>query len=297
MTEQAEKEVPRLSYSVAQTLVTKTPAHAFDQHRLLGGNGRKDTEAMDTGRLMEKFVLGADLDKIVIVEAENWQTKAAKEQREAAYLNGNQAVLRKHYDEADLASSIILTNFRNKGIELDAKTDEAKGIEILVQKRVEWTSPEGVLCSGVIDRLVLDHKRGKAMIQDLKTSSDLGSKEFARSVYKYGYNVQQVSYEEAVGALWPAFQGRTDTQFLVAETESPYCVRVITLGGALAHMGRVKWNEAKATWAECMAKNEWPGYPDERIEAAQWMQQEAIEAAMAKGTDYELVQQLGGILQ
>ncbi len=290
-----EKEVPRLSYSIAYTLVTRTPAHAYDQHRLLGGNGKKSTKAMDEGKLMEKFVLGADLDKIVLVEADSWRGKEAQTAKASAELLGKEPVLQKDYDEAKEAAVVIVENFKKKGVDLALVTDAEKGIEVFVQIKLTWTSAEGVLCSGVIDRLVLDHKRGKAFIYDFKTTSNASTKEFSRSVYQHGYHIQQNGYEEAVGLTWPEFLGRIETLFLVAETDSPFCVRVLPLAGSMAELGRRAWSEAKRIWAECTASGIWPGYPDERIEATAWMLAEQMEADALRGGDFEVVGELGGM--
>lgn len=289
---QNEKEVPRLSYSIAQTMVTKTPLHAWAQHRLLGGAETEDTKAMDEGRLMERFVLGAGLDGVVIVDAENWSTKASKEQRDLAILGGSQPVLRKHYDAAEAAAQVIIQRFQKKGVDLTFKGDTK--VQVLVQHRVEWESSDGVLCSGVIDRLELDHARGKAVIYDFKTTSDASTKALQRSVYNYGYNIQQQSYEEAVGVLYPAFLGRIKTVFLFAEKETPFVVRPLELAGSMRELGRRSWLEAKQTWAECMKTGVWPDYKDEQIEATAWMLADSLEAAMGGG-DFEVVQTLGGI--
>lgn len=289
---QNEKEIPRLSYSIAQTMTTKTPLHAWDQHRLLGGNGKEDTDAMDEGKLMEKFVLGCDMDKLVIVDAENWSTKAAKEQRDLAILGGSQPVLRKHCEAAEAAATVIIHRFQKYGVDLTFKGDTKK--QVLVQHRVEWADAEGVLCSGVIDRLELDHARGKATIYDFKTTSDASTKAVQRSVYNYGYHIQMQSYCEAVAALYPQFMGRITYKLLFCEKSSPYAVRVLELAGSMTELGRRAWTDAKKTWAECLAKNEWPGYADERIEAAPWMLADSLEAQL-QGSDFEVVQALGGI--
>lgn len=294
MEPEAIKETPRLSYSIAHILNTKTPAHAYSAHRLLGGEGTADTKAMSAGRLMERFVLGTGIEGLAIVDAANWQTKIAKEARDNAIANGLEPVLMDKLQEAKANSEIILRRFREKGIELHRDLLAKEGIEVFTQLKLTWTSAEGVECSGVLDRLILNHKTGYADIQDLKTSSDLSTKALQRSVFNYGYHIQANSYEEAVGICYPAFLGRIRTNFLFCETETPFCVRVMPLAGSMNELGRRAWDEAKTTWKTCTESGEWPGYSDERIEATAWMLAEALDAQLAGG-DFETVQLLGGI--
>lgn len=277
MSEDVVKEIPRLSYSIAHTLVTKSPLHAWAKHRLLGNLKAKDTEAMDEGKLMEKFVLGCDLDKLVIVDAANWQGGEAKALKAKAIEDDLHPVLRKHYNEAKANAEVIIDNFKAQGVDLRMESDEANSIEVFIQLKLLWTSPEGVLCSGVIDRLVLDHRRGKATIYDLKTTSDGSNKKLSRSVYDYGYHIQKTSYEEAVGQTWPEFLGRIRTVFLFCEKEQPFVCRALELAGSMSVLGTRAWQEAKQTWQECYTKDEWPGYEVAQIEAQPWMLAESMD--------------------
>jgi hypothetical protein len=78
-------ETPRLSPSVASILLRRSPLHAWHYHRLLGGVRREPTASMENGTLLHHLVLvGGDSDKLAIIDAENFRTKAAQELRDAA---------------------------------------------------------------------------------------------------------------------------------------------------------------------------------------------------------------------
>ena len=283
-TEAKAPEVPRLSSSIANIIVTKSPLHAYDKHRLLGGNKSASTDAMEEGKLLEKFILNHDLDKLCIVEADNWKSKAAKEAWELAELKGLQAVLQREADEAKTASDRILKSFLEMGHDLRSTTGQA-------QVRMEWTV-DGVNCSGVIDYL----DAAKGIIYDFKTTSDASDKKIQRSIFDFGYDIQANAYEEAVGIKYPERLGRIKTFFLFAETKAPFAINPVQLAGSMSELGRRKWSRAKETWKECLASGVWPGYamPNKRIEATAWQLSAEMEANLTGG-DFEVVGELGGM--
>lgn len=295
MPSEIQPEVPRLSYSIAQTLITKTPLHAYSQHRLLGNKKKEETKAMDEGKLMEKFVLGAELEKLVIVEAKAWNTDKAKAARDEALGAGWQPVLRHVHDEAEAAAAILRKRFLDEGYDLAFVGDDR--FKVSVQAKLLWESREGVLCSGVLDRLVLDTMKRKARIYDFKTTSDASDRKLQRSIFDLGYDIQQNSYEEAVGILYPEYLGNIETIFLFAETDEPYAVNPVRLAGNMSELGRRKWETAKESWKECMASGVWPGYArkDKRIEATAWQLATVLEADSLMGGDFEVVQKLEAV--
>ena len=85
---------PSLSASVAHTLITESPIHAFVQHpRLNKGRIESGSSKMDIGTIVHGLVLEGDESRLVIVEADDWRTKVAKETRDAARLAGLVPVL------------------------------------------------------------------------------------------------------------------------------------------------------------------------------------------------------------
>src|SRR5687767_12481495 len=81
-------ETPSLSASIAHTLVSKSPIHAWMQHPRLGGRGKKPTRAMDLGSVVHALLLGAGKEYCVIrapdgePEYEDFKKKAAREARD-----------------------------------------------------------------------------------------------------------------------------------------------------------------------------------------------------------------------
>jgi len=66
-------EIPRLSPSIAKILLQKSPLHAWNAHRLLGGKGSKPSAAQIKGSAVDAIVFGGtvpDCSKAVLEEAQ-----------------------------------------------------------------------------------------------------------------------------------------------------------------------------------------------------------------------------------
>lgn len=274
-------ETPRLSPSIAKTLLNRSPLHAWAEHRLLGNKPREASAEMQEGRLLEALLYGLPMDAFTIIDADSFRTNDAKAQRDAAIAAGKIPVLRTKFDEADQASEPMRQAFAAKGIDLDAGKK---------QVRLEWnsirpggqTSGEGVACSGVLDQLVLDEARGIAIIRDLKTTDNAHPKAIARKMVDMGYDVQAAAYEEAVAALYPWAAGRIEFQFVYVERGFPHAVTVAELAGSMQELGRTRWRRAVETWGRCLATNRWPDYSNipVRLEALPWQINQDAEAEL-----------------
>jgi hypothetical protein len=120
--------VPSLSSTIAHALVAKSPAHAYLQHPRLGGKGLAPTAAMDEGSLMHELILRDDDElkaRLVIVKADDWRTKVAREQRDEARAAGKLAVLSHEYDKARIACAHIFARLIDLGVKLNGASEIA----------------------------------------------------------------------------------------------------------------------------------------------------------------------------
>ena len=79
---------PSLSSSIAQILCTSSPAHARAAHPKLNPElEREQKPTFDLGNAAHGILLEG-VDRIVEVDAPDWKTKAAREERAAAYAHG-----------------------------------------------------------------------------------------------------------------------------------------------------------------------------------------------------------------
>lgn len=227
-------ETPRLSPSVANTLLNRSPLHAWHYHRLLGGAQREATASMEDGSVLHHLMLAnSNPDGIVIVDASDWRTKAAREARDAARLAGKTPVLANQHAELVASAKVIAGRIVKLGLDPTGWDTE---------KRFEWEA-DGVLCSGVVDAI-------SGVSYEMKSTDDAHPLACRRSIEKYGYHVQAAAYREAAGL---------PVHFIFVEPEAPYDVTLINDIAELVEIGDRRWSRAKRTWKRCLAADEWPG--------------------------------------
>lgn len=122
------------------------------------------------------------------------------------------------------------------------------------------TDPEtGVTCRHRFDKLT---HCGIAV--DLKTTVDARPDAFSRSIFAYGYNVQNAFYADQY--RWITGEILQDFIFIAIESESPYAAKVYRLDEDSALIGRDAYRKALDSYAYCLEMDEWPAYEDQEIE-------------------------------
>lgn len=101
-------------------------------------------------------------------------------------------------------------------------------------------------------------------IPDYKTAASAKPEDFKRSIYNYGYHMQAALYldgiENVTGTKPQSFY------FVVQEKEAPYIVTCQAVEQIAVDWGRIQNRKAIHLFAECLEKNEWPGYARDVIE-------------------------------
>lgn len=243
-------ERPSLSQSIATTLLTRSPLHAWLEHPRLGGVGLEPTKAMENGTLLHSLIFGSG-PEVVAVDALDWRTKDARAQRDEARAAGKVPVLEHVYAETRAVATAIQARLGAFGIDLAGESE----------LMVTWTeeSERGpVLCRAMLDHVVIEG--GRATVYDLKTTRDAHPTACSRRSAEMGHDVQAAAYTRAVGKVHPSLVGRVDFVFLFAETAPPYCVTPMRPGGLMRDWGEARWLRAVETWAQCLATETWPGY-------------------------------------
>lgn len=256
------RERPSLSQSMAHTLISRSPSHAWREHPRLGGLGRATTRAMDAGTIVHSLLLnGSETDdSIVLLDYENYRTKAAQTDRDIAILDGKTPILRMEYEGHRVAANAVLLQLAEFGIELNGQSEGVgywsetadDGTEILCRCRMDhWSAP---------------------LILDFKTTSDAHPRKCERSIIDHGYDVQAYAYQSAIGKIFPDLAGRTTFLNIFIEMEPPYLVTPLKPDGSIMQLGRSKWRRAVNLWAKCLREDKWPGYATEIVSATapQW---------------------------
>lgn len=240
-------ELPRLSQSIAKIGLSRSWAHAHHAHRLLGGGGTDESsKAKDTGKVLEALIYGAPVDSFVIIDAEDFRKKEAKEQRDKAYDDGKTPVLASDWAEFKLTAEILKGRLADQGVIFQNGE---------YQKKIEWAcSLTGANCKGFLDYY------NPGIIWDLKTCQDASPAAVWRSVTNFGYDVQYAAYTDGIETLYPELVGRSRFIFAFCEVEAPFAVQLYELSERKKDIGRNKWHYAKCKWVECLETGVWPSY-------------------------------------
>ncbi len=260
-------DIPRLSPSTAKILLQKSALHAWTFHRLGGDEQAEDTEEATRGRVLDRMLFGCG-PEIVVVDAKDWRTNAAKEARDIAVLAGKLPVLVGKLSQYDDVINAWRSQLEDEGIQLAGKS----------QVKIDWES-NGVPCRGRLDHLIIGEDR--IFIFDGKSCQDASDSAIQRSVVAFGSDIQHAAYVEGVQENNPDMAGRVDFRFIYAEVRRPYAINVQPLAGTMRELGERKWKRAKRMWGECLRTNKFPGYQGTRpISATAWQLAEEQEREM-----------------
>jgi hypothetical protein len=257
---------PSLSASIAHTLVSKSPLHAYTEHPKLGGVDRPKepgTEALNAGAVIHELLLGKGAG-FTVINADNFRTKLAQQARDEAIARGRVPIIAEKLDRYVGIAALLRDKLKAKGV--DFSTGEC-------EVALEWEDQcaDGpVLCRSMWDFV----QRSAGHIVDVKTCASANPLEIAKHFVPYGYDVQYAAYTRALAALEPEFEGRIEMEFAFCEIEPPYSVVVRPPDGALREIGNRRWERAVQQWHASLASGHWPDYDDGAaarfIEAPQW---------------------------
>ena len=220
---------------------------------------RTEKPAYDWGHAIHARLLGIGSD-IVVVDAPDWRTKAARDERDAAYAEGKTPILLAESAAIDVAVQSVRDD-QIAGPLFEAGTPELSGW---------WVDPDtGEWLRARWDWLT-EGPDGRIWIVDFKSTADPAPMEFARSSRKFGYHCQDAWYRDAARALGvdddPAF-------VLVAVGKTPpHIVTVHQHDPELVALGAQRNRDAIDLWHACRVADEWPAYGSvvHTIEAPRW---------------------------
>jgi hypothetical protein len=269
--------VPTLSASIAHTLVSKSPLHAWAQHPRLGGRGKKPTAAMDLGSVVHALLLGKGKQFAVVKapegepEFEDFKKKAAREARDSARAQGLIPMLQKHLDDAIEVADGIRLGLEEWGIEL---TGQSEVTAIWEERADDGTI---VLCRGGLDHLL------EAQILDLKIVRSSHPKACQSHMFGFGGDIQSAAYVSALDKLKPTLAGRVPFRFLFCEAEFPHAVTPVDRAGSMRDLGERRWRRAINRWAWCTKNDRWPAYVTEvyQAEAPAWAHAAELELSFS----------------
>jgi len=257
---------PSLSSSIARILVTQSPLHAWTAHPKLNPNYQsEEKEAFDIGSAAHALLLEGQ-DRMVVVKANDWRTKAAQEARDAARAEGKHPVLEARYQDVQA--------MRDVAIRAIAECSDLGGLTLAdgkAEQVIVWQDGD-IWCRARLDWIAND----RSIILDYKSTEDATPGAFSRQIARMGYHIQDEFYSRGVREI-PS--GSPTFIFLAQETTAPYACSFHACAPSLRAIAEQQVEYAIRKWSDCLRENRWPGH-DQRIhyaEATAWQLSEQEE--------------------
>ena len=256
---------PSLSSSIAADLILRTPAHAKAKHpRLTDHPIEPGTYAMNLGTTVHAILLHDD--RVVMISAHDFRTKAAQEERDAILARGMVPVTPKMWDDANAIADAVTFQLKTRGPFVEPQptpfTDGQAEYVIRYQDN-------GANCRAMLDWL----RHDRDYIDDLKTTSDGSPGKVRRHIFNMGYDIRAAFYIRAVmadlgmvAAGYPIREYMPKFRWVFVETKPPYPVTIATLTQRALESAWVKVDEAIGIWNECLESGVWPAYQPDTIE-------------------------------
>lgn len=245
-----------VSASILQLVLNECPYAAWWQSWLCPDRPAEDsTDAQDAGTVAHSILLDGHADNVVIVDATDWRTNAAKEKREDARSAGKVAVLAHKFPVIEAmvdAARAYLESVKHDEPAIWQLFQPGGGESELT---MVWRDG-ATLCRIRPDRISLDRK----LIVDVKTTQRSAEPDsWGRyQMVGAGFYTSAAFYRRGVEALCkvsPAYC------YLVIEQEPPHLCSLVGMDPHAFALGTQKIAVALEQWARCVARNEWPAYP------------------------------------
>jgi len=245
-----------LSRSVIKDLIFGAPIKAKLNHPRLNPNLKQDEDKkFDIGEAAHALLLDGD-DVVSVIDARDWRTNKAKEERDTAYADGKVPLLPDQYSEVkemvDAAHAFLST------VKICLLSDK-QGLYIADgDSELSYFWKEGDTWCRIRPDWI---DKSRTIILDYKTTAQSAKpEEYANIIVNNGSDIQDAFYRRGVGEIEGT---KPDFYFLVQETSSPYLCSLIELDVMFKDMGEAKVKYGLRAWDFCLKRDYWPGYSNE----------------------------------
>lgn len=215
-------------------------------------HGQPPKREFDIGHAAHQLVLGAGPD-LVVIDADSYRTKDAREQRDEAHDCGHVPLLVAEYEQVEAMAAAIRQH------PLAARLfDPAHGRP---EVTLIWRDQTGVMCRARYDWLP-ERLGGRLIIPDYKTCASADPEALMRAVHQHGYHQQADWYMAGARALGLAGQHDLAFLFVCQEKTPPYVVTIVELDAEALRVGAARNRRALSIYAHCASTGQWPGYVD-----------------------------------
>lgn len=264
-------KTPSLSASLADTILSGTPRHAWlESPRLNPDHEPVEKRAFDIGSAAHEVLLGNGKG-VWVIDAENYRTKAAQEARDDARAMGHTPLLRSEADKVETMIRALEDQLPSYDIGNPFKDNPT-------ERTLIWEA-DGCVNRCMVD--CIDHE--KRVAYDYKTASGYADPEvWVRRSIDHGVDLRAAHYLDGLKAV---HGGEWKYRFVIQEKEAPHLISVVELTAEAVGMGAKKLDRARNVWRWCLERNVWPGWPTQIavVEApiffeTKWLEREEREA-------------------
>lgn len=243
------QEGPSLSSGIAHLIVNKSALHAWTAHPRLNPDYRsEESDVFDYGTAAHALLLEGSEEKLVIIEADDWRKKEAKELRDKARAERKTPILARQIKK--LRRMVETAKAAIEASEVAEAWADGKSEQTLIwQENVS----KPIYFRARADRLSLKHR----ICFDYKSAENANPDAFIRNAPIYGYTMQEAIYRRGLRAITgSSFM----FVFLIQEKEPPFACSLVAFDPAMQEMGDRQCDYAVQLWTHAVRKNEWPGY-------------------------------------
>lgn len=268
---------PSLTQSICKVLLDHSPLHAMFEHPRLAPpdqdeEAEKYFKAMAIGNACHKALLGRGKE-IVVIQADDFRTKAARAKRDEATGKGQVPILEGHMADVEVmlnAARVQLLNHEDS----DAFSNGSGEVMLA------WTE-DGVWYRALVDWLTFD----MLTVDDFKsTGMSVAPHVLGMRAENAGWPIQAAFIERGLDFLHPQSAGRRRFRFVAQENYRPYELVVAHMDEHWMTMGRKKVAAADRLWRAAITTGKWPGYGRRAIVPEypawaenRWLEREEIE--------------------
>lgn len=256
---------PTLSRGEMLCLVDESPLHCYLSHpRLSGGVPDAPNAKMNFGSLGHRLILDKG-DPIMVIEADDWKTKAARELKAQALSEHKIPALTKDYERGKSLAKSFPLELERFGLLEKWLLGKSEVVAL-------WDEGGGCACRCMFDRLVIDETAESALFMDVKISDEINPSSIAKHIFNQNYHVQDAHYTHGLEAVLPRYGGRIKSLFLFISANPPHTMVPVELNGEFKMLGISKTMRAIDLWKKCRASGIWPPYTDTviRVEPPTW---------------------------
>lgn len=219
--------------------------------------GQEYRVEFDMGHAAHAKVLGAGAP-IAVIDAEDWKTKAAREERDEARGEGLTPLLRRDADVVDAMADALRVHPIASAL---FNPEQGKAEQTLIW-RDEHT---GIYRRAMLDWLPNSVPGQRLVVGDYKTCASAEPKAISKAMENYGYMQQAPWYLDGVKALGLHGSQEPAFVFVFQEKTPPYLVTVAQPNPDALLWGARLNAKAIDTYRRCTATGVWPGYTDDVI--------------------------------